>query len=179
MGKVHEIIDDSLKEWVCKQHMFFVATAPMASDGHVNCSPKGIDSLRITGPREVVYQDLTGSGVETISHIQENRRIVIMLCAFEGPPQIVRFHGLGTVVRPGTCDYDQCADLFPERPGCRAFITVAVTRVSSSCGFSVPLYEYVGQRNVLDRWAEAKGPEGLEAYRRKNNARSLDGLPGL
>ena len=179
MGKVLEAIDDVLKEWVERQKMFFVASAPLSSDGHVNCSPKGIDTLRITGPNEVLYQDLTGSGIETISHVRENRRILIMLCSFEGPPQIVRFHGHGTYMQRGSDAFDKAARLFPFRPGCRAFIRVDVIRISKSCGFSVPRYDYVGQRDVLDKWASSKGEAGLEEYRALKNSRSIDGLPGL
>jgi len=179
MGKVVPEIDPALKAWVETQKMFFVASAPLAREGHVNCSPKGIDSLRILGPKEVVYQDLTGSGVETVAHVRENGRILIMLCAFEGPPKIVRFHGVGYYVARGTREFDQYAEHFPERPDCRAFIRVEVARISTSCGFSVPLYEYVGQRDVLDKWADAKGEEGLDEYRREKNALSIDGLPGL
>lgn len=179
MGKVLDTIDDSLKSWVEKQQMFFVASAPLSADGHINCSPKGISSLRITGAKEVIYQDLTGSGVETIAHIQENGRILIMLCSFEGPPQIVRFHGLGTYLAKGTAEYIGAAKLFPVQAGCRAFIKVAVSRISTSCGYSVPLYDYVGQRDILDKWSAEKGEEGLNEYRRKKNSLSIDGLPGL
>lgn len=179
MGKVLESITDGIRDWVEQQQMFFVASAPLQEDGHINCSPKGIDSLRITGPHEVVYQDLTGSGIETIAHIRENGRILIMLCSFTGPPQIVRFHGVGRSIQAGDVEFEQLAQLFPHHPGCRAFIRVQVTRVSSSCGYSVPLYDFVGQRDVLDKWTEAKGDDGLLAYRQKKNMQSIDGLPGL
>lgn len=179
MGQVLSEIPGDLKEWVAEQQMFFVATAPLSLQGHVNCSPKGIDSLRILGPKKVVYQDLTGSGIETIAHIRENNRLVIMLCAFEGPPRIVRFYGRGSYCTPGSDDFEEYSRLFPERIDCRAFIVMDVTRVSTSCGFAVPLYDHVGQRDVLDKSAERKGEEGLAKYRKKKNARSIDGLPAL
>ena len=179
MGKVHATITDDIREWVESQHMFFVASAPLTAEGHINCSPKGIDSLRITGPNSVVYQDLTGSGAETIAHVQENDRILIMLCSFTGPPQIVRFHGKGSVHHIGSEGYAHYEKLFPKRVDCRAFIAVDVTRIGTSCGYSVPLYEYAGQRDVLDKWAEKKGADGLVAYREKKNRQSIDGLPAL
>jgi hypothetical protein len=179
MGKTHSEITDSIKEWVDHQQMFFVASAPLSGEGHINCSPKGIDSLRIIGPNEVVYQDLTGSGIETIAHVQENSRILIMLCSFTGPPQIVRFHGIGSVHKVGTQGFNEFGQFFNHRIDCRAYISVEVTRVSTSCGYSVPLYEYVGQRDVLDKWAEKKGPDGLVEYRKFKNSLSIDGLPGF
>ena len=179
MGKVHETISDNIREWVEQQQMFFVSSAPLSGDGHINCSPKGIDSLRITGPKSVVYQDLTGSGAETIAHVQENQRILIMLCSFAGPPQIVRFHGTGSVHKIGSPGFAEYEAFFPKRIDCRAFISVEVTRIGTSCGYAVPLYDYVGQRNVLDLWAEKKGNEGLVNYREQKNKHSIDGLPAL
>ena len=179
MGKVLEKIDRQLQSWIKQQQMFFVATAPLATDGHINCSPKGADSFRILDSLTVAYQDLTGSGVETIAHLQENGRILIMFCAFEGSPQIVRLHGQGKALLTGTPEYAELAPKFNEHPGTRAIIKIDVERVSSSCGFSVPLYDYVDQRDVLDKWTESKTPEELVAYREKKNQMSIDGLPGL
>lgn len=179
MGKVFGEISESIQAWVEKQKIFFVATAPLSEAGYVNCSPKGADSLRILSPTLVAYQDLTGSGVETIAHIRENERIVIMLCAFEGPPQIVRFFGQGTYLPKGSDRFQELAGHFEDKSGWRAIITVDVTRVGASCGYSVPLYDFVGQRDVLDKWSAAKGEEGLAAYQKLKNAQSIDGLPGL
>lgn len=179
MGKVFTEISESMQAWVEKQKIFFVATAPLSDSGHVNCSPKGADSLRILSPTRVAYQDLTGSGVETISHIRENGRIVIMLCAFEGPPQIVRFFGQGTYLPKGSEEFQQLAGQFEDKLGWRAIITVDVTRVGSSCGYSVPFYDFVGDRDVLDKWTAAKGAAGLEEYQKMKNAQSIDDLPGL
>jgi hypothetical protein len=178
MGKVYDSIDDELAAWVAHQHVFFVATAPLGAEGHVNASPKGGDSFRIINGTEVAYQDYTGSGAETIAHIRENRRIVIMFCAFEGPPKIVRLHGYGTVVTPSHPRFDELEQYFPQHPGTRCIIHVAVNRISDSCGYGVPLYAFKGPRGTLDRWARNKGSEQLEAYRREKNMQSIDGLPG-
>ena len=179
MGKVHDGITEALRHWIEEQHVFFVATAPLSSDGFVNCSPKGLDSLRVLGPNEVAYADLTGSGAETIAHLRENGRIVLMFCAFAGPPKIVRLHGRGRVVAAGSPDFDHFRAAFPEYLGTRAIIDVTVTRVSDSCGYAVPLYDFRAERNTLTRWSEAKGAEGLHEYRKRRNALSIDGLPAV
>lgn len=179
MGKVYEGLDDRLTTFLLDQHMFFVATAPLAGDGLVNLSPKGLDAFRVLEANRVVYLDLTGSGVETIAHIRQNGRITIMFCAFEGAPRIVRLYGAGRVWVPGDEEFDVLAGGFPEYPGVRAIIDVAVHRVADSCGFSVPRYDFAGDRQKLLEWSESKGIDGLEQYRRQNNALSLDGLPGL
>lgn len=179
MGKQHEAITPAIAEWIENQKMFFVATAPLAGEGLVNCSPKGMDTFRILGPREVAYLDLTGSGVETVAHLRENGRIVIMFCAFDHPPRIVRLHGTGEVVTRASPEFETLLREFPAHRGERAIIRARVTRVSDSCGFAVPRYDYRGERGTLARWADAKGPEALVAYRKQKNARSIDGLPAL
>lgn len=179
MGKTHERIDDQLASWIARQRMFFVSTAPLSPDGHVNCSPKGGDAFRVLDPTTVAYQDFTGSGVETIAHLQENGRIVVMFCAFDGPPKIVRLHGRGEIVSPGHAEFASLLARFPPHPGTRALIKVAVTRVADSCGFGVPLFDFRADRDALKEWATSKGPVTLEEYRRKKNARSIDELPGL
>lgn len=180
MGKSYEVIDGRLAEFISRQPVFFVATAPLAADGHINCSPKGTrDNLIIAGPRSVIYQDMTGSGAETIAHLRENARIVIMFCAFEGPPRIVRLHGHGNLVLPGGPDFADLAARFPAHPSTRAFIRVEVERISDSCGYGVPLMSFVRHRDNLDHWAGTKGPEGLVAYRAEKNRVSIDGLPAL
>ena len=179
MGKVYDEITPELAEWLGRQRLFFVATAPVAADGLLNCSPKGMDTFRILGPREVAYLDLTGSGIETVAHLRENGRIVFMFCAFSGPPKIVRLHGTGEVVTPGSPGWESLRALFPDYPGTRTIVRVALTRIGDSCGYAVPRYEYREERDRLVRWAEAKGEAGLPRYRREKNARSLDGLPGL
>lgn len=179
MGKVYEQIDAELAAWLRRERVFFVATAPLAEDGHVNCSPKGGDTFRMLDPLTVAYQDLTGSGVETIAHLRENGRIVILFCAFEGPPRIVRLHGTGEVITDAHPDFSALAADFPQNVGTRAVIRVKITRVSDSCGFAVPLFDYRGDRDALDKWAESKGEAKLKAYRREKNTRSIDALPGL
>lgn len=179
MGKTFDAITPELQEWLAAQHLFFVATAPLAADGLVNCSPKGGDTFRVLGPCEVAYADLTGSGIETVAHLRENGRIVLMFCAFIGGPKIVRLHGTGEVVTPATPAFDVLRDIFPALPGLRAVIRIHVARVSDSCGYAVPFYDYVGPRDTLDKWAVKQGNAGLADYRARKNARSIDGLPAL
>jgi hypothetical protein len=177
MGKEYEGIDAALAAWIEAQPMFFVATAPRSDEGLVNCSPRGHDTLRVLDGRRVAWLDLTGSGAETIAHLRENGRICLMLCAFDGPPRIVRLQGRGCVHELGTPAFAEFAPRFPPLPGARAVIDVTVTRIADSCGYAVPRMELVEQRDVLERWAEKRGEAGLAAYRRERNARSLDGLP--
>jgi hypothetical protein len=179
VGKVYDAIDEKLSAWLSAQKIFFVATAPLSREGHVNCSPKDGRSFRILGERTVVYLDLTGSGVETIAHIKENGRIVLMFCAFAGAPNIVRLHGQGEVIESHHPDFATLQARFGSTPGLRSFIRVHLTRISDSCGFGVPLYEFRGDRNQLTDWAEHKGPEKLVVYQREKNVTSIDGLGGL
>jgi len=179
MGKTYDEITPELAAWLGQQRMFLVATAPLAGDGLVNCSPKGMDTFRIVGPREVAYLDLTGSGIETVAHVRENGRIVLVFCAFDGPPKIVRLHGVGEVLELDSPEYLQWHKHFPDHRGTRSIIRIQLTRISDSCGYGVPRYHYVEDRNTLCDYAEAKGPEWMANYRREKNAQSLDGLPGL
>jgi hypothetical protein len=190
VAKVFDAISEPLREWIVKQRMFFVATAPLAADGHVNLSPKGpIETLRVLGPHAVAYIDMVGSGAETIAHLGENGRIVIMLCSFEGPPRIVRLHGRGTVVTAGSpefvslnasCDFAS-VDAVPEAR--RAIVRVDVTRIADACGYGVPLMSYEGERPHSRAWAEKKlragGEDALTAYQRQKNSVSIDGLPAV
>jgi hypothetical protein len=178
MSKRHEAISAEMQSWLMLQPVFFVATAPLNENGNVNCSPKGGNTFRILGEREVAYVDLTGSGIETIAHLQENGRIVLMFCAFTGPPKIVRLHGKGEVIYPADAGYAKLSPFFSLHPGARAIIRVSVNRVSDSCGFGVPRLDFVANRDALDQWAEKKGPAGLQAYRSEKNLSSIDGLPG-
>ena len=173
-------ITDRDRAFIAKQRMFFVATAPLAGDGLINVSPKGLDgTFAVIDDQTVGYLDLTGSGIETVAHLRENGRIVLMFNAFEGPPNILRIQGKGEAVEPGEAGYDELASHFPEMPGVRSIIRVTAERVSDTCGFGVPFYEYKGQRDTLTTWAEKKGDEGIATYQRAKNAKSLDGLPGL
>jgi hypothetical protein len=180
MSKVHESIDPKLRAWIDAQHLFFVATAPLDPAGHVNLSPRGgAGTFRVIDEHTVCWLDLTGSGAETIAHLRDNGRVTVMFCAFEGPPKIVRLHGRGRVVLPSDDGWPDLVGGFPPKPGARAVIVVDVTRVSDSCGYSVPLFDYVGERDLLDRWAENRGEDGLVDYRATRNATSIDGLPAL
>jgi hypothetical protein len=179
MAKAFDHLTPVLADFVAAQRMFFVATAPLADDGHVNLSPKGYDSFRVLGPNRVAYLDLTGSSAETVAHVRENARITLMFCAYEGAPQIVRLYGRGRAVLRGDTDFDELAAWFPPIPGVRSVIDVAVHRVSSSCGYAVPLMHYEGDRSRLTEWAVRKGRDGIAEYQARKNATSLDGLPAL
>lgn len=178
MGKIYEEIDDKIRAWIAKQHMFVVATAPLSGDGLINCSPKGMDTFRILGPRSVAYLDLTGSGIETIAHLKENGRIIIMFMAFEGGPKIFRFHGKGTALEKGSDAYAELAPLFPDLPGARAVIKIDVLRIADSCGYAVPFYDFKEERETLVKLSEKEGKEGLHNYRVEKNTKSIDGLVG-
>jgi hypothetical protein len=179
MGAILDEISPDLAQWIRAQPMFFVATAPSGSEGHVNVSPKGLAGLAVLGPLRCAYLDLTGSGVETIAHVRENGRITIMFCAFDGPPRIVRLHGRGTIHPVNTPGFDALAPEFPELPGARSIVEIEVTRVSTSCGFGVPRMDVVGERDDLVKWATRKGDDGLADYHATKNATSIDGLTGV
>ncbi len=187
MAKVFEEIDATMREWIARQPLFFVASAPLSSEGHVNLSPKGpIGSLRVLGPHVVAYLDVLGSGAETIAHVRENGRIVIMFCAFEGPPRIVRLHGRGTVVTAADPGFDELAAEFEQPPvteSRRAVIVVDVERISDSCGYGVPLMSFEGLRPHQEASSAKRlrvgGAEAFLAYQREKNAASIDGLPAL
>ena len=179
MGKVLDGIDEALTAWISLQPMWFVATAPLAANGRVNLSPRGHDSFSVLGSHRVGWVDYTGSGVETISHLRENGRICIMFASFDRRPRIVRLHGYGSVSLPGEPDFDDVTRRHPAHPGTRAVVTVDVERVSDSCGYGVPIMDFVGERDLLRLWAEKRGPAGLAAYRVEKNATNIDGLPGL
>lgn len=179
MGEKFEEVTPGIRDWIAQQRLFFVATAPLSAEGFINCSPKGMDTFRVLGPKEVGYLDLTGSGIETAAHLAENRRIVFMFCAFAGPPKILRFHGFGAYHLPGSAGFEEVVGLFPRFPGTRGIVRAGLTRISDSCGFAVPRYSFVEERDTLVQWAESKGGDGLDLYRRDRNRRSIDGLPGL
>jgi hypothetical protein len=168
-----------LAQWWCEQPVFFVATAPSGSSGHVNLSPKGLDTFRVLAEDRVAYLDLTGSGVETIAHLRDNGRITLMACAYSGNPRISRIYGRGMVHVVGSPEFEALAPEFPDLPGRRSIIDVAVTRVTTSCGFAVPLMDLVDDRDRLLDWAKSKGDDGIHDYWEKKNAVSIDGLPGI
>jgi Pyridoxamine 5'-phosphate oxidase len=179
MARAFDEITPQVEELIAAQHLFFVATAPSGTEGHVNVSPKGLDTFAVLGPNEVAYLDLTGSGAETIAHLRDNGRITLMFCTFEGPPNIVRLYGCGEAIPIAEPRARELAERFPDYPGARSIIRVDVERVSTSCGYAVPLMTYVEERSRLVEWAEGKGPDGLTEYRAEKNAVSIDGLPAL
>ncbi len=181
MGKIYDTITPQLAAWIGRQHMFFVGTAPSGDEGHINVSPKGpIGTLRILDEHTVAYLDLVGSGAETIAHVNENGRIVVMLCAFDGPPRILRLHGHAEVIDHGSVAFPD-VDVLPEQ--LRTIVQVDVERIADSCGYGVPFMDYVGERSNARRWAEGKlakqGPDALEQYKAEMNTVSIDGLPAL
>ena len=178
MRKISEI-DERLQGFIESQHMFFVATAPSGPEGHINVSPKGLEALRVLGPSTIAYVDHNGSGVETIAHLRENGRIVIMMCAFAGSPRIVRLHGHGEAIEPQDAEFAGLLEKLGGSHPARSIIRVHVERISDSCGFAVPLFQFQEQRTQLTKWAAGKGDSGLLGYQRAKNAKSIDGLPGL
>jgi hypothetical protein len=189
VGKVFDGIDERLEKWIAAQPMFFVGSAPLDADGRVNVSPKGpIDTLRVLDPTTIAYLDFIGSGAETIAHIRENSRIVIMLCAFEGPPRILRLHGRGEVVVAADERFEQLVELcsfpVPATPEARrAVVVVDVERIADSCGYGVPVMKHEGQRPHMEAWAAKKvrvgGVQALLDYQREKNSASIDGLPAV
>jgi hypothetical protein len=189
VAKVFDEIDSHLSRWIASQAMFFVGTAPSGADGHVNVSPKGpIESLRVVDPRTVAYLDIVGSGAETIAHLRDNGRIVIMLCAFQGPPRIVRLHGRGEVLLAGDAEFEALLAEHrfaePSLPQARRAIVVArLDRIADSCGYGVPLMAFEGARPHSELWAEKKvrvgGEDALVEYQREKNSYSIDGLPAV
>ncbi|WP_154795995.1 pyridoxamine 5'-phosphate oxidase family protein [Occultella kanbiaonis] len=174
MATRYDTIEPQLLRFIERQQMFFVATA--AADGRVNVSPKGLDAFRVLGPSRVVWLNGSGSGNETAAHTALDPRITIMFCAFEGKPWILRLYGTARMVQPGDDDWDELIDLFPPMLGARQVYDVTVTECQTSCGFGVPLYDFVGQRDLMHSWADRRGPEGLARYQREKNATSIDGF---
>ena len=174
MATKHPEINPRLKEFILKQHIFFVGTA--TSTGRVNVSPKGMDSFRVLGPHKVVWMNLTGSGNETAAHVLENNRMTIMFCAFEGNPMILRLYGTAKVFHERDEEFQQYQKLFPDIPGLRQFFELDVDLVQTSCGFAVPFMDYQEDRLKLVSWANNKGEDGLKAYWKQKNTTSLDGL---
>ncbi|MEJ7911702.1 MAG: pyridoxamine 5'-phosphate oxidase family protein [Chitinophagaceae bacterium] len=177
MGKFFEAISESHREFIQAQHLFFVGTAPLEAEGHINLSPKGLDSFRILTPNRVAYMDIVGSGNETSAHILQNGRISFMFCAFEGAPSILRLYGKGYTVLPGNVSWDELAVHFTILPATRQIIVVDIITVQTSCRFGIPYYSYLGERDHAHKWAAEKGAEGLEAYKQEKNLLSIDGLP--
>lgn len=176
MAETFEQITEKLQRFISVQQLFFVATAPLSTTGHINLSPKGLDCFRILSPHQVAYLDLTGSGNETSAHLQENGRITLMFCSFGQSPLILRLYGQGHTVLPNSDHWQELAAQFPNLSGTRQIIVVDIERVQTSCGFGVPLFEYQGQRDTLVQWAEKKGELGLKKYQNQKNRLSIDSL---
>ncbi|GAB3221047.1 pyridoxamine 5'-phosphate oxidase family protein [Spirosoma arcticum] len=177
MGKLHDHIKPEHQTFIEKQHVFFVSTAPLSEDGRVNLSPKGLDCFRVLSENRVAYMDLVSSGNETSAHTLENGRITLMFCSFAGSPLILRLYGKGFAALPGTESWELYASQFTIYPSTRQLIVADIDLVQTSCGFGVPLYEYVGERTIHFDWAEKKGEAGLQKYVQEKNLISLDGLP--
>ncbi len=179
MAKLYDAIDDKLAAFIAKQKMFFVATAPLSGEGHVNVSPKGYDAFRILGPKQVAYADLGGSGIETVAHARENGRITIMFCAFEGPALILRLYGKASVMQFDDPRFHEELKKFPGFERARNIVFVDVDRIADSCGWGVPFYDFKGERNQLKRAIDHHAPDQLTEKRFTANAESIDGLTGL
>jgi hypothetical protein len=177
MAKVHETITEAIKEFIARQHMFFVSSAPFSGEGHVNLSPKGLDCFRVLSSTRVAYMDLISSGNETSAHLLENGRITLMFCAFEGSPNILRLYGKGYTVLPGQAEWAELSQHFTLYRSTRQIIVADITRVQTSCGYGVPLYQYQGERDHHFKWFASKDKAGIDAYVEQNNMVSIDGLP--
>lgn len=177
MAKFYDSITDQIKDFIEKQHIFFVSSAPLSSSGRVNLSPKGLDSFRVISPNRVAYMDIISSGNETSAHMLENGRITIMFCSFDGSPNILRLFGIGRTVLAADPEWESLANHFKLISSTRQIIVAEISKVQTSCGYGVPLYEYKGERDQHFKWAEKIGPDGLISYRNENNLTSIDGLP--
>ena len=178
MAKFYDQISENMQQFIEAQHMFFVASAPLSVDGHINQSPKGRENLRVLSPTRVAYLDLIGSGNETSAHLLENGRVTFMWCAFDGPPNIVRLFGKGRTVLPSDPEWTELRPLFADGYiNVRQIIVADIHKTMTSCGYGVPFMEYLGERDTMERWAETKGEEELIAYQCEKNTTSLDGLP--
>lgn len=176
MAKFSPSITDKQRAFIQEQHLFFVATSPLGSEGRINISPKGLDSFRVLGPNTVAYLDLTGSGNETAAHVSQNGRITFMFCSFDHAPNILRLYGEGRVILPGSKDWDDLSASFAPLPGARQIIYATISQTQDSCGFAVPFMSFEADRSQLTTWADKMGPEKLTAYREEKNKVSIDGI---
>jgi len=179
VGKLYQHLTAELIEFIQSQDLFFVGSAPRADDGHINISPKGMDCLRVLDEHTLAYLDVTGSGVDTIAHVRENRRLVMMFCAFKGRPLILRIHGWAEVLQTCDAEFQQLRPHFDELPGVRSIIRLNATRIADSCGWTVPIYERVGERDYYQKFADKLGPAGLQEAQLAANMQSIDGLTAL
>jgi hypothetical protein len=175
MAKFYTELNETLRQFIVAQRLFFNASAP--NQGRINVSPKGLDTFRILSDQRVGYLDLTGSECETAAHLAENGRLTLMFCSFEDKPLILRLYGRGRVVRPRDPEWQGLHAHFATLPGERQIILLDIESIMTTCGFAVPLYEYQGERTLLPEFACKMGEERLDEYRRQRNQRSIDGLP--
>ena len=175
MGKMYSEITSELSEWISQQKVFFVGTA--AADGLINVSPKGLDTLRIQDRNKLLWLNLTGSGNETAAHLLESDRITIMFCAFEGKPLILRIYGHARIIQENHKEWDILLKHFPVTSGARQIIEITTDKVQTSCGFGVPLMDFQGERDMLTKWSDSKGDDGIHDYWKEKNSTSLDGKP--
>ncbi|MGJ8745387.1 pyridoxamine 5'-phosphate oxidase family protein [Polaribacter sp.] len=175
MSKFYTKLTPRLQKFIAAQKMFFVATAP--NSGRINLSPKGMDSFRVVDENRVLWLNVTGSGNETAAHLLENKRITIMFCSFEKAPNILRLYGKGTEIKPNDAQWTDLISLFPETPGARQIFDISIDSAQTSCGMSIPFYEYKGERDALNEWASEQGKEGIKNYWEDKNQTSIDGLP--
>ena len=179
MSKTYKQLDGRLQKFICAQKMFFVGSAPRSDDGFINISPKGFDSFRILNPKTVAYLDYTGSGIEAIANIKENGRLVIVFCSFDEKPLILRLYGRATVIEKSDVEWRTLQPLFPDVPAARAIIKLPIQRITDSCGWGVPFYQYKGLRDQYPKYIEKVGRRGLRQAQLKSNMASINGLPGL
>ncbi|HDZ07957.1 pyridoxamine 5'-phosphate oxidase family protein [Pseudohongiella sp.] len=173
MSEKFSELSPALIDFIGEQHIYFVGTA--GAEGRVNVSPKGMDSLRILGPNDVVWLNMTGSGNETAAHVLENQRMTIMFCSFGKQPLILRLYGQAQVIHPRDADWDALITQFNDYVGARQIFRLAVDLVQTSCGYAVPHCDYKSERITLEKWAEKRSREGVEAYWAEKNTQSLDG----
>ena len=175
MAKFYTELNESLRQFIAAQRIFFNASAP--NQGRINISPKGLGTFRVLSDRRVGYLDLTGSENETAAHIAENGRLTLMFCSFEGKPLILRLYGRGRVVRPGDAEWQDLRPHFPQLPGDRQIVLLDVESIMTTCGFAVPLFEYKGDRSELLEFSCKMGERRMDEHRHERNQRSIDGLP--
>ncbi|NSX54381.1 pyridoxamine 5'-phosphate oxidase family protein [Parasulfitobacter algicola] len=175
MAKQFDQIEDTHQRFIEDQYLFFVGTA--ATDGRVNVSPKGMDSLRVLAPNRIIWLNLTGSGNETAGHLLNNPRMTLMWCSFAKRPMILRLYGTARAVHHLDDDWHALYDHFPKSVGARQIYDLTVDLVQTSCGYSIPFLDYVGERHVLQKWGEDKGQEGVRAHWATRNTETIDGMP--
>ena len=175
MAKFYSALTEDLMDFIRAQHLFYTGSA--ASDGRINISPKGLQTLRILDAQRVAYLDLTGSSAETAAHLRADGRLTLMFCSFDDAPLILRLYGTGTLIMPNDAEWSALYPLFPPMPGARQIVVLNIESLQTSCGFGVPRYEYSGERDDLVNWAVKKGEAGLRQYRTDKNRISIDGLP--